>query len=1027
MRLFPYVLVRVGGGPFNKFEGLNLIESYRIVETIAARKEELALLKRQISDALYSAVAEQREMKHKQFLINLKRDIFNERKISGDNLGRLFQLIPHALQEQINDCLHVQNEIGTLWSKGEVIFEQEVHEVRQKFKHLAKDETLQKGLLLSSQSLLKMLDRCPDRDSPLGRKQEYQTEQSLVKYLSRMYAKTSPFSTFANLVMGKLSQKPANDGKPYIFSFHANGEHRIVSHIRLNNYLYAYLKGLLLKNPAIYRHFLVRLNPTLKKHDDHYVFLTNCNNIEAFQRIPANPVLEVFRHLASEKKEGMVIQEMVQRILEDEYIEASAESLEAYIYQLTEYGFLEFNIGVSGLDPDWDIKLRENLVPLAVHLSLITELSEVLARVRKLADQYGKASVQDRRQIIETAHHAFRAICMKLHEAVGLPAEERRTLEELQAEARKKSKEQRTKTAEKKPNDEVNDKAEPNANAEKEHQEQDEVFKHETGTFFYFTPEQMFYEDTTLEATLKLDEAQILKVVSALNNLLQDMKMFEGHLEESDRMAHFFSQKYGPSACIDLLTFYEEYYREVKKPEAEREKMKREAARKENVDSKVELENKNTPADTDRNRNESDDNLDSPSIPSVKKRRERNKAWLEHFVGLLKNHSAVNGDEITLTRALMQQAHQAAYGANDYKATNCSYGAFIQFFIHQQNGKEKLMAVINSSPPGYGKMLSRFLHVFDQSVTEEVRAWNHSLYQDEVFVENCDASYFNGNLHPPLMPFEVWMPSGHNNLPVEQQIPVTELHVEFDTTCNILQLIHTPTRKRMHIFDLGFQGHLGRSKLFQLLKQFTAAEYLSAQPVINAANKMSKNLTSATSDKKNETKIWTQPRIIYEDNLILQRKAWLMSKELLPVRDSQETHWHYFARVNLWRIKLGMPDEAFVFVNSRLQPQMLDDDARRKMGRDDYKPQYISFKNPFLVKLFEKLIQKVPTTMRIEEMLPNSQQLLKIGESRYVTEFVVQWYRWANDNAYNGIRSCAKLKKNGCQLISITPNHGKIC
>jgi hypothetical protein len=182
-------------------------------------------------------------------------------------------------------------------------------------------------------------------------------------------------------------------------------------------------------------------------------------------------------------------------------------------------------------------------------------------------------------------------------------------------------------------------------------------------------------------------------------------------------------------------------------------------------------------------------------------------------------------------------------------------------------------------------------------------------------------------------------------------------------------------------------------------------EYLSVQPLINAINKMSQDLTSDISGRKNETRIRVRPRIIYEDNLILQRKAWWVPKELLPERGSQETHWQYFVRVNLWRIKLEIPDEIFVFVYPSLQPQQLGDDALRKIVRDDYKPQYISFKNPFWVRLFEKLAQKAPTMMRIEEMLPNSQQLLKIGESQYVTEFVVQWYTRANDSACNRIQS----------------------
>ncbi len=59
---------------------------------------------------------------------------------------------------------------------------------------------------------------------------------------------------------------------------------------------------------------------------------------------------------------------------------------------------------------------------------------------------------------------------------------------------------------------------------------------------------------------------------------------------------------------------------------------------------------------------------------------------------------------------------------------------------------------------------------------------------------------------------------------------------------------------------------------------------------------------------------------------------------------------------------------------------------------DDRKPQYISFKNPLLVDLFEKSVRRVDKELTIVEMLPTSEQLFKIGNNHYVTEFVVEWY-----------------------------------
>jgi hypothetical protein len=38
------------------------------------------------------------------------------------------------------------------------------------------------------------------------------------------------------------------------------------------------------------------------------------------------------------------------------------------------------------------------------------------------------------------------------------------------------------------------------------------------------------------------------------------------------------------------------------------------------------------------------------------------------------------------------------------------------------------------------------------------------------------------------------------------------------------------------------------------------------------------------------------------------------------------------------------------------------------------------------------MIAKATGTLKIEEMLPNSKQLITLSDKRYVTEFVIQWY-----------------------------------
>ncbi len=999
MKLFPHAMIRISGGPFEKLETLNLADSIHIIDNIIDRKQRLGPLKQTISDELYHVIPQQQNPAMQNLMVKVRRDIFNERNISTEKISRITPHLPARLASQIENYRLLKEEINRLWKEGETLFPSEVTTARGKLKTLAMDEDFRKGLLLGSQSLYKRVPDYIEKDSSARmKKKDSQIERGITRYFSRMYGKTSPFSTFTNLAIGKIVPDPQPPlPKDHVSPFvrlKQREKAQVIYHIRLNNYLYNYLKVLLTKNSNIYSYLLIRPNPTIQKHEDHYLYLTNSNNIEAFQRIPANPALEVFRYLTSEKREGLVYKNMIQAIIDNEYIEASLEDLETFVNQLIEYGFLEFDLGVSGIDPDWDKELNKKLKHLGQELPLIKELLDTLKSVRQLADRYGSSNCEERTRILEEAFQQFRVICMKLHEDAGLPEDERKSPEELRKmqEEKKKATEEAKKENIKEKIEEEN--KEDSAEIE-EPAKEDQPFKQFSNTFFNFSPEKMFYEDTSLDIEPELDESQFLEFTDCLHQLLQRMNRFEGHFDERQKMLYYFVNKYGEKVSVDLLTFYEDFYRDYKKPEAlkqeaqKKEAQKQEAREKDGAQKLPEL----------------------PRIPALEERQEKNKKWSEQFRILMEKTLNKEDPEETVKLYLhhLEQTEAVLEEKILQSERDCSYGSFVQFFTAKDDqGRERLMGALNASFPGFGKMVSRFLHIFDAAVTNDMRSWNRSLLKEDRFLsEDSDASFFNANLHPPLMPHEIHMPNGQHSLPPENQIPITELQVKVDDTGSRLQLLHTPTQKQVYVFDLGFQGHMGRSQLFQLLEKFTLTEYLFCFPMLNAVNTLYNpppvkpgNEEKKEAEEKKEIaptrKIRTIPRIVYEDRIVLQRRTWYVPNELLPLRKPEESDWGWFYRINEWRLQSGIPEEVFIFVVDRMASQApRTQSPEKKPGRpspDDYKPQYISFQNPFLMELLEKAIIRVPDTLKIVEMLPNSQQLPTLGSRRHIMEFVIQWY-----------------------------------
>jgi hypothetical protein len=981
MKLFPYVLIRTGGGSFDKIEPLN--NGTRSAELsakaeISAREKEK--LQQQLSDELYATINSLEDPKAQNAVLNLRRDVFNGKSAKWEKAK---PFLTSGIIAKLEAYQNIIASIVSLHTEQEKVFNEELLEAREYLKQLANNEEFRKGLLLSSRTLLDRVQAYREADLSSPKKKEQQTEQGLLKYITRMHSKTSPFSTFTNLTMAKLGS--GNESFMHV----PKGEAKVTSHIRLNNYLFQYLRGLLLKSKEVRGWFALRKNPTLKNNADHFLFLTNNQNIEAFQRTPADPLLELFTEIVPGEGEGVIYNELVKTVIEGEYIDATQEDIEQYIDQLVEFGFLEFNVGVSGIDPDWDRKLVAQLQRIAAHnVPGISELIEVLNEMRRLAEQYANAGLEERKKILDTVHSRFREVCMKIHEAAGLPADERKTKEELLADFRKKQEEEKAKKKDAPEAAEEKKEGEP-----KTENVEEEAFRHRASTFFHFNPEQVFYEDTTRDVTPVLDEKKLEKLVSLLDDLLQLMTLFQGFEAEKDTMSHYFISKYGKDGEIDLLTFYEDYYREYKKPEKEKQdKLKKEAAERAKQAEVKQPDDTSVP--------QQEKKPEESPVTAVRERMGRNKKWAEHLASLLKDENKNHSVNIKREHVL---ASNAAAGQETGASHSCSYGMFVQLFTEKNSeGKEELKGVLNGTFPGFGKMFSRFLHVFDDVVTGELRKWNLSVGKG-LLIEDCDASYFNANLHPPLLPYEVWMPGGHNSLPASQQLPITDFTVKYNASTAQLDLVHTPTGNHAYIFDLGFQGHSGRSQLFQLLEKFSRSRYLYASPLassLTGIDKKQKPPVTAT--------VLPVPRVMYEDTIVLQRRGWYVPASLLPVRGPQETAPAYYHRLNAWRKEQEMPDEVFVFINpDRYNP----DPSAKKQGRDDYKPQYISFNSPLLVSFFEKITGKISNSLRIEEMLPSPRSLFTMGNKRHVTEFVVQWYNYENEAMAIAKEEMAQMEK----------------
>nr|WP_315032429.1 lantibiotic dehydratase [uncultured Chryseobacterium sp.] len=455
--------------------------------------------------------------------------------------------------------------------------------------------------------------------------------------------------------------------------------------------------------------------------------------------------------------------------------------------------------------------------------------------------------------------------------------------------------------------------------------------------------EQIFYEDSCNNLKLELGFDALSELAQKLTAFYPHLDLFNIGNDEKNKMYAYFTLKYPNDDHISLLRFYEDYYQDIKVVEKEDNEW----------GNRVEKE---------RTKLFTDIIFD----------------WRTHFVKGLNIGLEDEILEVSLDH-LNHCANQLGYEP-DFKKKR-SIGGFIQVAMHQTEGLNTCKYfVVNSLFSGYGRLFSRFLHLFPDEVTEKLKADNLAQQPiDCVFAEIQDGSFHNANIHPSLLAYEIRIPGGHTSLPQDQQILVSDLDVCIDRTEKSLSLQHRVWNKRVVPFDLGFQSIIGRSELFKLLSLFTGADYNSSSAFCNLINK---NILENTAKRD----VLVFPRILLEKSIVLQRKTWIISAKSMPQPEAGSDE--YYLEIRKWQQRVGLPDHVFLRLQVKAAP--VNPPSENIKGRDDYKPQFIDFTSVLYVELLAKCLKKADEYIQIEEMLPDCGELLSMEGKERVMEFYIQ-------------------------------------
>jgi len=465
--------------------------------------------------------------------------------------------------------------------------------------------------------------------------------------------------------------------------------------------------------------------------------------------------------------------------------------------------------------------------------------------------------------------------------------------------------------------------------------------------------ENLFYEDVRKDLALRIPPQKIKDNIKIVNDFIKEMAIFKYVNTESFSLYNYFKTTYCDKE-VSLIELYEGYF-----------------GSKRNINVAKET------TDIISNTNDYEYTL----LSQYQKLVTNKKKWEKGFKSVLRNKVA-NKDVFDLSISELKTINKGLDLSEINFDSHSSFSSLFHFYYERRaNSKNRLMFVLNTVGHGYGRLFARFMDLFDEGVLNDIRDSNSKLIkEEEIFMENSDSSAYNLNIHPPILDRELSVPGGTNNFDKSLQINISSLSVRLNEKEQKLELFEKQTNKRVFVFDISLQDLNSRSSLYNFLTLFSKGEIIHNQFYLPHINKYIESTLKNGASFIGKIKVL--PRVVIEECIIVQRKKWILDKNCIPkqifcTRDKIEL----FILYNDWRKEIDLPDEVFIMISSKSTQEI----------KSESKPQYINFNSPLLINYFHNLLLKMNEYIVIEEMLPNTNDLVEISERKSVSELLIQW------------------------------------
>jgi hypothetical protein len=176
-------IVRIAAGAFDDLAALDLPNARFALRNLRRAEAHVSEIAEALRDEAFAAIRGCADVELRRRLLRAKRDLFNGRRV--DASLPLPSMRAYAIAIDELDAARVHFERA---------FDDDVAAARTKLHALANSEALQRPLARASLALLAEIRRGVTR----------RVEAGLMKYVTRMHVKSSPFSTFCHVAVARF-------------------------------------------------------------------------------------------------------------------------------------------------------------------------------------------------------------------------------------------------------------------------------------------------------------------------------------------------------------------------------------------------------------------------------------------------------------------------------------------------------------------------------------------------------------------------------------------------------------------------------------------------------------------------------------------------------------------------------------------------------------------------------------------------------------------------------------------------------